>query len=314
MRFPETSLLWEGWRTKSIAYSALELQYMAALCSVLDAPDWRSTSSRRLASPLLCQEVDHIRDSNPHDWTPNTARGVYHADFGNDDETCAALRTHLASLAGPWSGPLHTIVEPMRCGSIEGRTRVESLHAPPTPWATEWRRGTGAINEAVRLSALVFYDLVNVEARLELRETFERANTHPSPDDEATEVFGREISEKRTQETGFLTAHIGRVVLIHTNVAYRVTLRRVDATRGGHCNVLAWHLVDAHNGGLLSTAEVYPQQRAWFLEAIQGTRLTALPTDLLELVLLCVGAGFEDDATFVDTCRGTRDDIVRRSM
>ncbi|EQC41751.1 hypothetical protein SDRG_00615 [Saprolegnia diclina VS20] len=451
IRFPETTLLYEGWRTDSIAYSELELHYMASLCAVLDAPDWRSHS--RLYSPLLQQEVDHIRHSNPHNWTPNTARGVYHVDWGNND-ICAALRTHLAPLKGAWNGPVHTIVEPMRGGSIEGHTRysvvphggrvglatdvvrhsttvdhplvaavtcphvqllptpviwdpetgratfesyivdvlwtrtavynalanalsdilpllnraatleasptpsrlcapasdvagvrvalppsfeaavlrsfsrrsqplethlqvlcsVESLHAPPTPWATPWRRGTGAINEAVRYTALVFYDLVDVEARVELRETFERVNTYPNPEDADEEVFGPEISDKRTQDTGFVTARLGRVVLIPTNATYRLSLRRVDANQNGHCKILTWHLVDAHHGGLLSTAEVYPQQRAWFLEAIQGTRFTALPTDLLELVLLCVGAGFVDNDRMVDTWHATRNDIVRRAM
>lgn len=206
--------------------------------------------------------------------------------------------------------------------------RVESLHAPPTPWTTEWRRSTGAINEFVRLSALVFYDLVNVEARLELRETFERANTHPSPEDASTEVRASVLVSidtttglrsvfgpgKRTQDTGFVTARQGRVVVIHTNVAYRITLRRIDATRDGHCKVLTWYLVDPYYGGLLSTVEVYPRQKTWFLDAMQGTRLAALPMDLLELVLLCVGAGFVDDATLVEKCHAARDDIVRRAM
>ncbi|KDO32305.1 hypothetical protein SPRG_02784 [Saprolegnia parasitica CBS 223.65] len=68
-----------------------------------------------------------------------------------------------------------------------------SVHGPPsrrqvycsvlgyrtttTPVVTPWQRATGAVNEGVSHTALVFYDVVNVAVRVELAETFAYART-----------------------------------------------------------------------------------------------------------------------------------------
>ncbi|EQC27703.1 hypothetical protein SDRG_14457 [Saprolegnia diclina VS20] len=195
---------------------------------------------------------------------------------------------------------------------------VQGYRATTAPTVTPWQRTTGAVNEGVSRTALVFYDVRNVVVRVELAETFAYARTCPSLNDPAIEVHCPNRDVVQTQVTGHVTAHASRVLILQCAAAYRFVLTPVDASGPGHCKVLTWHCVSPDVDALLSTAEVFPQQKAQFLDdTVHGTRLATLPDAVLDLVLSFFGRLFLDDVQARDIAsvsKQKRAAMVRRSM
>ncbi|EQC41753.1 hypothetical protein, variant [Saprolegnia diclina VS20] len=188
---------------------------------------------------------------------------------------------------------------------------------PGLPTVTAWQRPTSAINEAIGTTALVLYDARNVTARVEFAQTFAATNTCPRPSDPSTEVLCRKRNVVQSQTTGAVTLSPSRIVFFDCATAYRIVLSPIDASHPGHCKVLSWAFVSKDMDPLLSTAEVYPQQKHWFYDAVQGSRLATLPTVVVDHVLSFFGDFILDDAkaqAIANASKATRCEMLTRLM
>jgi hypothetical protein len=84
-----------------------------------------------------------------------------------------------------------------------------------------------------------------------------------------TAVFGCQNEEPTVQEIGSVACTEGRLLTFPNILQHRVTpFSLADPTKPGHRKILALFLVDPAIR-IISTANVPPQQRDWWAEAIQ---------------------------------------------
>ncbi|KDO18044.1 hypothetical protein SPRG_21772 [Saprolegnia parasitica CBS 223.65] len=186
---------------------------------------------------------------------------------------------------------------------------VQCLRVTPEAptMTTVWRRGSGAVNEAIDFTAVILHGADNVSLRIEFRETYKYVDFGPHKRNPAIEVLlSDKVPGRVSQDTGFVTLRPGRLLLIRSSAAYRLHLHSADSSREGVAKLLFWGFVrpsgttakaiscfaregEMIDNAILSTADVPPQQRAWLLDLVNATPLGRVPTVVQELVIDFVG-------------------------
>ena len=131
-----------GWLPQGVnatAYAKLELEYMAALCTLLDEPFWWTKETLPSLPPgvstgdtdVIYGELRLIRDEfvRPLGIVPNTTRGVYHADDALSVDLLSSLSHLLTPLEADasWVANVLEVVDPAMYGAVYGQSRF-SLH------------------------------------------------------------------------------------------------------------------------------------------------------------------------------------------
>ncbi|EQC33406.1 hypothetical protein SDRG_08921 [Saprolegnia diclina VS20] len=131
-----------GWLPQGVnasAYSKLELEYMAALCTLLDKPFWWTKETLPSLPPgvsicdtdIIHGELQVIRDEfvRPLGLVPNTTRGVYHADDALSVDLLSSLSQLLTPLEvdASWDDNVLEVVDPAMHGAVYGQSRF-NLH------------------------------------------------------------------------------------------------------------------------------------------------------------------------------------------
>jgi len=193
--------------------------------------------------------------------------------------------------------------------------KLANIHL--TPEKPEYEGGTwhveGQLNEHICATALYYYDSVNItESRLAFRQ---QSNTCAIDDilyrqdhsDWLEEVFGCEQDGSGVQYVGDIVCKEGRLITFPNILQHRVSSFRLeDTSRPGHRKILAVFLVDPHIR-IISTANVPPQQRDWWVEEVKSTGgLPVLPGELQDMVLKSV----DDFPIEMDEAKGLRLELM----
>ncbi len=165
----------------------------------------------------------------------------------------------------------------------------------------EWRV-EGQLNEHIVATALFFYDADNVtNGALAFRTAADREKLsgeifYENGDLRGIErAFAINAGGSTLQDIGEVSVRPGRALFYPNLYQHRVgPFALADPTRPGHRKVLALHLVDPRVP-VLSTANVPPQQRAWWAREVGAASPEALlvarglPGELRDLVLDGIG-------------------------
>ncbi|KDO28820.1 hypothetical protein SPRG_20023 [Saprolegnia parasitica CBS 223.65] len=327
-----TPILWDN-TTESVTLES----YINNVPASNEAAYEALTDSLRVVLPLLDVALGlDCDDYSPHRLTRDltstkTLRKMYRKQRGlpqNATVSAAELDAFIKSLklqhpsypresvrmsSRPWPSPFVTTAEPTH----QGICHVTAYRASAATSTTAWRRGSGAINEAARFTALVFYDVTNVEAQLECLETFASVCTEI---DSATqeEIFLKKPRPQwNSQVTDRLPVYQGRVVLLASSVAHRLRLRALDATQPSGLKLVAWDFVSDRTGGILTTADVFPQQQGALQASLHGTWLESLLPDIFDMVVAFLGCSAISESEAQAAAAATkanRDAIVRASI
>ncbi|PGG98755.1 hypothetical protein AJ79_08775 [Helicocarpus griseus UAMH5409] len=149
----------------------------------------------------------------------------------------------------------------------------------------------GQLNEHICATALYYYDNHNITpSYITFRQ---QCVTNPKVKDDRgqepdilPEIFGKNIFSSATQIPGSVYCSEGRLLTFPNTLQHRVEpFELADKSQPGHRKVLALLLVDPHIR-IISTANVPPQRRDWWMEHIESTgALKKLPKELVEMVL-----------------------------
>ncbi|KAI0484029.1 hypothetical protein GGR56DRAFT_668630 [Xylariaceae sp. FL0804] len=154
----------------------------------------------------------------------------------------------------------------------------------------------GQLNEHICASALYYYDSENItDSFLAFREMMDQDDLADKPyeqDDYAhfERLYGIEQQGPALQELGQVLTKEGRLLVFPNVLQHRVSpFQLADPSKPGHRKMIALFLVDPYVR-IPSTANVPPQQKAWWEEMVlKLDRVRQLPPELVELVT--TGAG-----------------------
>ncbi|KAM3514696.1 hypothetical protein MY11210_001667 [Beauveria gryllotalpidicola] len=196
--------------------------------------------------------------------------------------------------------------------------KLASIHlTPSTPqydggsWHVE-----GQLNERIAATALFYYDAHNVTpSALSLRTAANGEQLHEETFYEQNDERGIEralaIRARGSvlQDIGHVVTAPGRALFFPNLYQHRVgAFRLADPTRPGHRKILALFLVDP-KVPVLSTANVPPQQRAWWEREVgadpAGLVARKLPHELREMVLDAV-----DFPISLQEAKGIREELM----
>ncbi|CAA7268673.1 unnamed protein product [Cyclocybe aegerita] len=158
----------------------------------------------------------------------------------------------------------------------------------------------GQLNEHICATALYYYSNVNItDSTLAFRQqsNAEDATEMPYEQDEhafLTDIFGCRNYEPGVQNVGGVHTREGRLLTFPNILQHQVQpFGLKDSTKPGHRKILALFLVDPHMR-VLSTANVPPQQKEWWVERLDEVRtgLDKLPRELKDEVFNEVKDGF----------------------
>ncbi|KAG7091943.1 hypothetical protein E1B28_008334 [Marasmius oreades] len=175
--------------------------------------------------------------------------------------------------------------------------KLANIELRPEDGKTEYEGGTwhveGQLNEHICASAIYYYSQDNVtDSRLAFRQLTDGNElgykAYGQWDYEGVEeLYGVKQGGPCVQEMGDVLTREGRILAFPNVLQHRVRpFKLIDPTKPGHRKILAMFLVDPYIR-VLSTANVPPQQRDWWAEAISQdfTRLGKLPAELMETVM-----------------------------
>ncbi|KDO18364.1 hypothetical protein SPRG_16098 [Saprolegnia parasitica CBS 223.65] len=171
-----------------------------------------------------------------------------------------------------------------------------SPEAPTHPGQRLWQLGSGLANDAIVATGMLVVASDNISLpTIECRQAFGHTNVRTTGD--GREVFCPERQALQMQTTGFVQLHPRRLVMVPSAVQHRLlAFHALDATQNGHLTLLRVYFVHS-DVDVLSTAYVFPQQRAFFLDALEGTRLANIPDSVLRVIEAFVGLALLDAAT-----------------
>lgn len=173
--------------------------------------------------------------------------------------------------------------------------KLANIHL--TPEEPEYDGGSwhieGQLNEHIVSTALYYYDNYNVtDSRLHFRTKVdadqfgEGIYMAQNDDDGVKRIFGVENGDS-IQDLGSVLTREGRLIAFPNGFQHRVgSFKLADPKKTGHRKIVALFLVDP-NIPIISTANVPPQQRDWWLRSIDGLSETLskkLPAELFDMV------------------------------
>jgi hypothetical protein len=149
----------------------------------------------------------------------------------------------------------------------------------------------GALNEHICSTALFYYDQDNIEdSYLEFQHEIdaEAMIMKPGQDEYMTceDLYGIMQDGATVQSIGRVLTRQGRILAFPNVMQHRVQpFGLADPSKPGHRKILAMFLVDP-NIRILSTANVPPQQKAWWADEVRKIEpLDGLPVELFERVM-----------------------------
>ncbi|KAK2591887.1 hypothetical protein QQS21_010411 [Conoideocrella luteorostrata] len=162
----------------------------------------------------------------------------------------------------------------------------------------------GQINEHICSTALFYYDTENItESRLGFRTQANGDHLERDSDFEYTREDWRTLSREfamsypggsTTQNVGSVPTKAERALFFPNIYQHRVApFKLADPSRPGHRKILALFLVDRAIL-VISTANVPPQQKSWWLEQVDLGRFNLLP-ELRQMVPDHVDLGINED-------------------
>ncbi|KAF2683338.1 hypothetical protein K458DRAFT_45137 [Lentithecium fluviatile CBS 122367] len=159
----------------------------------------------------------------------------------------------------------------------------------------------GQLNEHIVSTAIYYYDNHNItDSRLQFQTkvddeglTMDGSYRHEDVDRHSlSEVFGLDMDTEFVMELGSILTREDRFIVFPNGFQHCVSpFKLADPTKPGHRKILAMFLV-APKDPVISTANVPPQRKDWWQREVgtnKGTRLGALPAELLDLVFEGVG-------------------------
>ncbi|KAJ8081608.1 hypothetical protein PM082_007454 [Marasmius tenuissimus] len=176
--------------------------------------------------------------------------------------------------------------------------KLANIELRPEEGKTSYEGGTwhieGQLNEHICASAIYYYDQSNItESRLAFRQLtkgYELEDIeYPQDDYEGIEtLFGIKQRGPALQILGSVITKEGRLVAFPNVLQHRAEpFGLVDAEKPGYRKILALFLVDPYIR-TLSTANVPPQQKDWWADAVykdDSTRLSKLPVEVFDRVV-----------------------------
>ncbi|KAH0027932.1 hypothetical protein KCU78_g3809, partial [Aureobasidium melanogenum] len=206
--------------------------------------------------------------------------------------------------------------EHFRKSGIQVIVKLANIHL--TPSNPEYSGGSwhieGKLNEHICATALYYYDNENItESHLAFRSkvsTYDIRERDYAQDDNSgvCYLFGIEREGPGVQEIGQVTTNEGRLLAFPNVLQHQVqAFKLADPTKPGHRKILALFLVDPFQR-IISTANVPPQQREWWAEAVQGLdcKLDKLPAELRHQVMSEV----DDFPVSLDEAKKLREELM----
>ncbi|KAI4729148.1 hypothetical protein E4T49_03003 [Aureobasidium sp. EXF-10728] len=182
---------------------------------------------------------------------------------------------------------------------IQVIVKLANIHL--TPENPEYSGGSwhieGKLNEHICATALYYYDNENItDSHLAFRtkcsvDEITSRDYQQDDNDGVCYLFDIERNGPGIQRIGQVTTNEGRLLAFPNVLQHQVQpFKLVDPTKPGHRKILALFLVDPFHR-VISTANVPPQQREWWAEAVQGLegKLDELPPELRHQVMSEVG-------------------------
>lgn len=179
---------------------------------------------------------------------------------------------------------------------IQVIVKLANVHL--TPSKPRYEGGTwhieGKLNEHICATALYYYDNDNItDSHLAFRtkvstDEISRLQYRQDDSDGVCHIFDIEPNGPGIQSIGKVLTKEGRLLAFPNVLQHQVQpFELADPTRPGHRKILALFLIDPFQR-VISTANVPPQQRDWWLEALEEDRegrLNTLPPELKKQVL-----------------------------
>jgi hypothetical protein len=195
--------------------------------------------------------------------------------------------------------------------------KLANIHL--TPEKPEYKGGSwhieGQLNEHIVSTALYYYDNDNItDSHLSFRTKVHAEEMELTLDYEQNDfggiekIFGVHESEANVQELGAVLTREDRLIAFPNGFQHRVgSFGLVDPTKPGHRKILALFLV-APTVPIISTANVPPQQRDWWLREVEAgdSKISKLPTELIDLI----GDGVEEFPIGLEEAKRFREELM----
>ncbi|KAH7391984.1 hypothetical protein BKA66DRAFT_525811 [Pyrenochaeta sp. MPI-SDFR-AT-0127] len=200
---------------------------------------------------------------------------------------------------------------------IQVIVKLANIHL--TPEKPEYDGGSwhieGQLNEHIVATALYYYGNENItDSHLSFRtkvdaEYFSQSISYEQNDfGGIAKIFGVSNDESNVQEIGAVLTRENRFIAFPNGFQHRVeNFKLVDPTRPGHRKILALFLV-APTIPIISTANVPPQQRDWWLRQVKvgGSMVSNLPAELIDMI----GDSVDDFPIGLAEARVLRDELM----
>ncbi|KAH9860678.1 hypothetical protein J1614_012010 [Plenodomus biglobosus] len=196
--------------------------------------------------------------------------------------------------------------------------KLANIHL--TPEQPEYSGGSwhieGQLNEHIVATALYYYDNDNItDSQLHFRtkvdaEHFSENLGYEQNDHGGIEkIFGIENEQEPFQDLGSVLTKEDRFIAFPNGFQHRVgAFKLADPSKPGHRKIVALFLV-APTIPIISTANVPPQQRDWWLREVKAekeNRVSNLPAELIDMI----GDEVEDFPIGLDEAKKLREEIM----
>jgi hypothetical protein len=280
-----------------------------------------SSGDLRTAQRNGCDAVEYELPTDVQEYPPD--------DFdGNEDEfyeNVENARIYALPEPEPFSG-LDITAEHIgnKCTFIgDGEQKIQvivklaNIHL--TPEKPEYAGGAwhieGQLNEHIVSTVIYYYDNENVtDSHLAFRtkvdaESFNTELAYEQSDWKGiNKIFGVRNDESNIQELGSVLTREDRLIAFPNGFQHRVgSFKLQDSTKPGHRKILALFLV-APSLPIISTANVPPQQRDWWLRELKtgGSKVSDLPTELIDMI----GDGVDDFPIGLEEAKRIREELM----
>ncbi|KAH7066433.1 hypothetical protein BKA63DRAFT_161543 [Paraphoma chrysanthemicola] len=201
--------------------------------------------------------------------------------------------------------------------TIQVIVKLANIHL--TPEKPDYEGGSwhieGQLNEHIVSTAIYYYDNENLtDSRLAFRTKVEADSFSTELKYEQSDytgirkIFGVENDEANVQELGSVLTREDRLIVFPNGFQHRVgSFKLQDRTKPGHRKILALFLV-APSLPVISTANVPPQQRDWWLREVKSgeSKVSDLPTELIDMI----GEGVDNFPIGLEEAKKIREELM----
>ncbi|XTI82767.1 hypothetical protein V2W45_1355942 [Cenococcum geophilum] len=287
------------------------------------AADMANPSTKARTSPMKEHDEDKEEEEGDEDIDGENSDEGMNSEDSEDERRRTRIvfqpepRPYTPIAAKPHRTPI-SLSQDFQASGIQIFVKLTNIHLTPEKptydggvWHTE-----DQLNERICASALYYYDQDNItNSMLEFRQMV--FDEDIMGDDaykkegyvDVEDIFDVGLGRPCPQEIGRILTREGRLITFQNVLQCRVApFELIDESKPGHCKILALFLVDP-NMRILSTANVPPQQKQWWADAIvQGNeRLGKLPPKLMAQVV----DGVDDFPISLEEAKEIREQLRR---